>query len=244
MSNVQLFNQDCMEAMRGIPDKAFSLAIVDPPYGIFGTGGGKTATMAWTKGGTGGTWASKYGKKAKQWDIAPTAEYFSELKRVSENQIIWGANHFPYSSVNYVVWRKLTISESFSMGMCEYASVSCKGNPKVFDYMPQDPQRFHPTQKPVALYQWLLKNYAKPGDKILDTHLGSGSSAIAADIMGFDFTGYEIDESYFLAAKERFERHKQQTTMFGGDIYHAKNDQLQCGMADKDIEGCQNDLQF
>ncbi len=213
MSNVQLFNQDCMEAMKEMKDNEYSLAIVDPPYGIFSTGGGKTATMAWSKSGSGGTWASKYGKKAKTWDIAPTPEYFTELKRVSDNQIIWGANHFPYSSVNYVIWKKLTISESFSMGMCEFASVSLKGNPKVFEYPPQDHNRFHPTQKPVALYQWLLKNYAKPGDKILDTHLGSGSSAIAADIMGYDFVGYEIDRDYYEAALDRFNRHKQQTVL-------------------------------
>ena len=189
MSNIQIIHGDCMEAMKQMPDKAFELAIVDPPYG--------SAMQNMSR--TGGTWAVKY---------------FDELFRVSRNSIIWGGNYFSLpSSRNFIVWKKLTISESFTMAMAEYAWTNIQGNSKVFEYPPQDKQRFHPTQKPVALYKWLLSNYAKPGDKILDTHGGSCSLAIACDIMGFDATIYEIDEDYYRAACERFERHKQQTVL-------------------------------
>lgn len=238
MSNVQLFNQDCMEAMKEMPDKAFELAIVDPPYGV------------------GQHFNFRYGVGDDVYkNIAPLQEYFNDLFRVSIMQIIWGGNYFtdklPVSRC-WICWNKgqpISSFSDFELAWTNYDKTSRSVKIESYGFNHADTRNLkqktiHPTQKPVALYQWLLKNYAKPGDKILDTHLGSGSSAIAADIMGFDFTGYEIDESYFLAAKERFERHKQQTTMFGGDIYHAKNDQLQCGMADKDIEGCQNDLQF
>ena len=205
-----------MIAMSQMKDKEFDLAICDPPYGIFG-GGQKCDNFNWVKKkvkeGDGGTWASKYNRQTTKWDFAPPEEYFMELKRVSKEQIIWGANHFGYPFINFAIWRKLTISEKFTMSMAEIASVSIRGNGKVFEYQPQDKNRFHPTQKPVALYQWLLKNYAKQGDRILDTHLGSGSSAIAADIMGFDFVGYEIDKDYFEAALDRFNRHKQQQVL-------------------------------
>ena len=203
MSNIQIIHGDCMEAMKQMPDKAFELAIVDPPYG--------SAMQNMSR--TGGTWAVKY-RKIKEWDFPPAVKYFDELFRVSRNSIIWGGNYFSLpSSRNFIVWKKLTISESFTMAMAEYAWTNIQGNSKVFEYPPQDKQRFHPTQKPVALYKWLLSNYAKPGDKILDTHGGSCSLAIACDIMGFDATIYEIDEDYYRAACERFERHKQQTVL-------------------------------
>lgn len=211
-SDIKLFNQDCLAAMKEMPDKAFDLAIVDPPYGIFSAG--KGSTMGWLKQADGGTWGSKYKGQAKKWDIAPTKLYFDELKRVSKNQIIWGANYFGYSFQNFVIWRKLTISEGFSMSMAEIASVSCEGNGKVYEYQPQDQLRFHPTQKPVSLYKWLIKLYAKDGDKILDTHLGSGSIAIACYDMGCDLVGYEIDADYYNAAVKRLETHKKQLTLF------------------------------
>jgi site-specific DNA-methyltransferase (adenine-specific) len=168
---------------------------------------------------TGGTWAEKYAKKIIGWDVAPTAEYFAELFRVAKNQIIWGANYFPNMPPTrcFIVWRKLTISEKFSMAMAEYAWTSFQANAKVFECAPQGKKndvRFHPTQKPIALYKWLLANYAKEGDTILDTHLGSGSSAIACADMGFTMTGIEIDEYYYQKARERLLRHTAQLTLF------------------------------
>jgi site-specific DNA-methyltransferase (adenine-specific) len=164
---------------------------------------------------TGGTWAEKYGSKVKHWDIAPDETYFNELARVSKNQIIWGGNYFPLPATRcFLVWRKLTISEGFTMAMCEYAWTSFNENAKWIEIAPQDSKRFHPTQKPVKLYEWLLTNYAKPVDKILDTHLGSGSIAIACHNLGFYLTGYEIDADYYQAACKRLEEHQRQSTLF------------------------------
>lgn len=167
---------------------------------------------------TGGTWAEKYAKKIIAWDVAPGKEYFDELFRVSRNQIIWGGNYFDLPPTRcFLVWRKLSISESFSMAMAEYAWTSFNDNAKVFEAAPQgtaaDP-RFHPTQKPIALYSWIFSRYAKPGDKILDTHLGSGSSRIAAYDAGVDFWGYEIDKTYFDLQEERFAKHTAQQNLF------------------------------
>ena len=158
-------------------------------------------------------------KKIIAWDTAPGKEYFDELFRVSRNQIIWGGNYFPLPPTRcFLVWRKLTISESFSMAMAEYAWTSFNSNAKVYEHAPQDSTRFHPTQKPVDLYRWIYGLYAKPGDKILDTHLGSGSSRIAAWDAGLDFWGYEIDQEYFRREEERFQRHAAQMNLFlGGD---------------------------
>ena len=166
---------------------------------------------------TGGTWAAKYGTQIRKWDVAPTKEYFAELARVSKNQIIWGANYFGLPPTRcFLVWEKLSISESFSMAMCEYAWTSFNQNAKLFKCAPQgtasDP-RSHPTQKPVELYAWIFKNYAKPGDKILDTHLGSGSSRIAARMAGLDFVGCEIDKTYYALQEERFMRFSAQQTL-------------------------------
>jgi site-specific DNA-methyltransferase (adenine-specific) len=207
---VSIFNQDCMEAMAGMPDKAYELAIVDPPYGIgnFSPTGGSKGTAC----------------RGKDWDIKwndsiPPENYFQELKRVSRGRIIWGANYYNcFENGNgAIVWHKGSINPVFSQ--CEIASISMQQR---VDYYFQNwqgggnwrGQNIHPCQKPVRLYEWMLKNYAKPGDKILDTHLGSGSSAIAADIMGFDFTGYEIDKDYFEAAKKRLEIHQMQQKLF------------------------------
>ncbi len=214
----EVFNGDCMDYMAGLPDVFFDLVIADPPYGIFGTGGGKSATFGWLKKkeSQGGTWSKKYGDKAGKWDNAPGDEFFIELRRVSQEQIIWGANHFGYPFDNYVVWDKW-IAEAFTMGMVEMASVSCGGNPKMFSCRTQGNQnnkRFHPTQKPVALYKWLLTNYAKPGQKIFDPMMGSQSSRIAAWDMGFDYYGCELDKDYFREGCDRFEKHKAKPVLF------------------------------
>jgi site-specific DNA-methyltransferase (adenine-specific) len=200
--DIKIINQDCMTAMSQMKSKEFDLAIVDPPYGIGDKfKGGKSGKMQFNE------------IVNKAWDVAPSPEYFSELFRVSNNQIIWGGNYFSLPpSRGMIVWDKL-ISEDFSLAMVELAWTSFDALAKLFRLPTPKNGKIHPTQKPVALYQWLLKNYAKPGDRILDTHLGSGSSAIAADIMGFDFVGYEIDKDYYEAALDRFNRHKQQQVL-------------------------------
>ena len=210
------YNADCMEAMKEFPDKFFDLAIVDPPYGA-----------GFTEGGGCKGWFSKYHQNAEEreiskkivaWDIAPEHEYFDELFRVSRNQIIWGGNYFKLPPTRcFVVWRKLSISESFSMAMAEYAWTSFQSNAKVFECAPQgkkDDSRFHPCQKPIELYSWLLRQYAKKGDKILDTHVGSASSLIACHRSGFSAWGFEIDPEYYKKAEERLEREKAQITMY------------------------------
>lgn len=147
-------------------------------------------------------------KKIIGWDEAPSPEYFAELFRVSKHQIIWGANYFSLPPTRcFIVWRKLSISEKFSMAMAEYAWTSFATNAKVFECAPQGTRkhpRIHPTQKPIKLYEWIYRLYAKTGDKILDTHLGSGSSRIAAYRMGLDFVGCEIDKEYFDKQEQRF----------------------------------------
>lgn len=168
---------------------------------------------------TGGAWAAKYNKKIIGWDVAPTEEYFKELFRVTKNQIIWGANYFPNMPPTrcFLVWRKLTISEKFSMAMAEYAWTSFNQNAKVFEFAPQGKKndvRFHPTQKPIELYAWILRNFAKPGDTILDTHLGSGSSAVACSELGYEMTGIEIDDYYYEMAKKRLQRFQSQLKLF------------------------------
>ena len=151
-------------------------------------------------------------KKIVEWDVAPGEDYFKELFRVSRNQIVWGANYFRMPpSRNFVIWDKITISENFSMASCEYAWVSINGNAKIFRMSPGgQPDRFHPTQKPIQLYTWLLNRFAKEGDKILDTHVGSASSLIACYRKGLEYWGFEIDKEYFDKATERIEKEKNQ----------------------------------
>ncbi len=173
---------------------------------------------------TGGTWSVKYQTQGglprdiRHWDYAPGQEYFDELFRVSDKVIIWGGNYFGLPpSRNFIIWKKLSISENFSMAMAEYAWTNIEGNAKIFEYAPQGSKsdaRFHPTQKPVALYKWLLSRYAKPGDKILDTHGGSGSICIACHDLGFDLTWMELDEDYYKAACERYNTHASQAVLF------------------------------
>ena len=202
---IELLNIDCMEYMDTQPDKSFDLAIVDPPYGL----GDKLTT--------GGTWASKYTKADSKWDIVPTSEYFSELFRVSKDWVIWGANNFSHEipgSRCFIVWIKPEMLGMHTMADCELALTSFDRNAKITDRTKGGEIRIHPTQKPVSLYQWILINYAKPGQRILDTHLGSGSSAIAAHYFGCDFVGCEIDPDYYQAAKNRFEQETSQLAMF------------------------------
>ena len=170
-------------------------------------------------GRTGGTWAEKYGKKIIEWDVAPGKQVFDEIFRVSLNQIIFGANYFPNMPPTrcFLVWRKLSISESFSMAMAEYAWTSFNTNAKVFECAPQgkanDP-RFHPTQKPIDLYRWIYGLFTKPGQTVFDPFLGSGSSRIAAWEAGLNFIGTEIDPVYFQKEEERFARHTENYSLF------------------------------
>ena len=205
---IEYYNEDCMVGMARYPDKCFDLAIVDPPYGI-----GMDKTHLETKSSK--SKASEYGEK--KWDEnAPNENYFNELIRISKNQVIWGANHFiskiPFDSSCWVVWDKDNGGSLHAD--CELAYTSFETSVRRFKYtwhgmrqenMKTKERRIHPTQKPVALYKWLLKNYAKPGDKILDTHVGSASSLIACYDMGFDAVGFELDEDYYKASKQRLE---------------------------------------
>lgn len=191
----EVYNMDCMEYMQGIPDKFFDLAVVDPPYGIDVTsmpmGNRKTILP----------------NKTKNWDkTIPDKSYFSELFRVSKRQVIWGGNYFELPKSQYfAIWAKGATIYGRSFAEMEYAWVS-SGGTRFFEKSPNDNYRIHPTQKPISLYAWILKNYANVGDKILDTHLGSGSSRIAAYKLGFDFYATEIDKEYFDAQEQRFRR--------------------------------------
>lgn len=211
MPKSEVFNQDCLEGMKQFPDKHFELAIVDPPYGIGIVAPGKRHY------GIRKSVTPRTIYKSAGWDnIRPSKEYFFELARVSHHRIIWGANYFVEQlppSPGWIIWDKNQPLE-VSFAMAELAYTSFDRSAKVFYQTRGSEKKIHPTQKPVALYKWLLKNYAKPGDKILDTHLGSGSSRIAAYEMGFDFTGYELDKDYFDASCKRFEQYRSQLKMF------------------------------
>lgn len=212
-------NEDCMELMARYPDKHFNLAIVDPPYGI-----GEDGASNHSRGGL--AIAKKY--EAKTWDREPSSrEYFIELQRVSKNQIIWGANHFidnlpnPKNTPCWIVWDKVNGTNDFAD--VEMAWTSFDTAARLFRFMwsgmmqgnkKLKENRIHPTQKPVALYKWLLSKYAQPGDKILDTHMGSGSIAIACHEMGFDLTACELDKDYYEAAIKRIANHKAQQRLF------------------------------
>lgn len=198
----EVFLEDCMIGMKRYPDKHFDLAIVDPEFGI---GIGNSPRLVTDKG-----------LKAKSWDDNPiNPMYFDELFRVSKNQVIWGGNYYQLPGNKHcLIWDKMQ-PEDLSFGMFDYAWTSFDGSNKIFRKSIQlEKDKIHPTQKPVTLYRWLLKNYAEPGQTILDTHLGSGSSRIAAHEMGFDFTGFEIDPDYFYASDKRFQQYKSQLKIF------------------------------
>lgn len=211
IGNATLYCGDCMEYMRGLGDKAFDLAIVDPPYGI---------------GISSNPVRQQHDKK--QWDNAiPKADYFSQLMRVSKNQIIWGGNYFlDYlgASQGFVIWDKVQ-PQDFSLAMCEFAWSSIQSPAKMWKRsVLAERNKIHPTQKPVDLYEWLLTNYAKSGQTILDTHLGSGSSAIAANNLGFELVGCELDADYFASACQRIENAQRQVSLF--DPAPSKQEQI------------------
>jgi len=190
-------------------------------------GAGSTLTPNAKVGRTGGTWATKYQTNGgifdhdiRHWDIAPDKDYFDQLFRVSKNQIIWGGNYFELPPTRcFVVWRKTNIPlRGFTMAPCEYAWTSFNRNAVMFEYTSSGHPgagRIHPTQKPVALYEWLLDQFAEPGMRVLDTHVGSGSSAIACKQCGYDFIGFEINDTYYAMASERIEMETRQETIFG-----------------------------
>jgi len=207
---------DCLDFMRELPDNYADLAVCDPPYGIGECGKSNHSRGKCAK-------ATLYAPK--EWDKEPPSiQYFAELFRVSKNQIVWGANHFisrmPHDSSCWLVWDKLN---SGDFADCELAWTSFTTAVRKFTWrwngmlqqnMKDKEIRIHPTQKPVALYDWIFKNYAKDGDKILDTHLGSGSSRIAAHRAGLDFTAFELDPDYFAAQEKRFNEYRSQLRMF------------------------------
>ena len=232
----EVFNMDCIEGMKQYPDNYFELALIDLPYGIGASKPSKKPDTVRQKNGTilkvNGTYY-----QPKEWDFALMQDdYFEELFRVSINQIIFGANYYKQLAGGMIVWDKLNgLSDQYG---CEIAYQSFDKRTDIVYYMWQgmfqgvycgkevkkaliqqgdkslNESRIHPTQKPVKLYQYLLQNYAKEGNKILDTHLGSGSSRIAANDLGFEFTGFELDEDYFKASEKRFKQHTDQLTLF------------------------------
>jgi DNA modification methylase len=208
---IAIYNMDCMELLRQTPDKYYSLCVVDPPYGI---------------GISSNPVRQQHDKK--QWDNAiPKADYFSQLMRVSKNQIIWGGNYFlDYlgASQGFVIWDKVQ-PQDFSLAMCEFAWSSIQSPAKMWKRsVLKERNKIHPTQKPVDLYEWLLTNYAKSGQTILDTHLGSGSSAIAANNLGFELVGCELDADYFASACQRIENAQRQVSLF--DPAPSKQEQI------------------
>lgn len=223
---ITLYNADCMDVMREMPDNAFDLAIVDPPYFDGPDKLGYYGTSVSSKG------VKRPFYQAKHWNV-PGEDYFRELMRVSVHQIIWGCNYFQYPfGSGRIIWDKVNGNSSFSD--CEIAYCSSIDTVRMFRFMWNgmcqgksineghiqqgnkllNEKRIHPTQKPVALYKWLLGNYAKPGDKILDTHLGSGSICIACDDLGFEMTGIELDPDYYQAARKRLINHQAQQKLF------------------------------
>ena len=207
---MQISNEDNMELMARYEDNHFDLAIVDPPYGIARFGNRVELSNRLCKSA-----------KLNEWDIKPSPEYFKELFRVSKNLIIWGANNFTLPESEYfLIWDKHQTVDNFASA--EYAWTNCKKPAKVFRYSihktmadrKSEGGKIHPTQKPVKLYEWLLMNYAKEGDKILDTHLGSGSIALACHNLKYELTACELDTEYFNSAMKRLKEHQQQLTMF------------------------------
>ena len=207
---MKITNEDNIKLMSRYEDNYFDLAIVDPPYGY---GNKKTDILNF-----------RQKKQHREWNIAPTDDYFKELFRVSKNQIIWGGNYFPFiwgfGGRCFIYWHKGNPVPNFADG--ELAWTSFDKNAKQFDYRyygnlegnTSTGVKFHPTQKPIALYEWLLMNYAKEENKILDTHLGSGSIAIACHNLGYDLTACELDKEYYNAAIKRIEQHKSQIRIF------------------------------
>lgn len=214
----QVFNEDCIAAMKRYKDKHFDLAVVDPPYGIGFDGEVKEMANNNSK-----KWKSAKGKNytRKSWDCeTPSKEYFTELQRVSKNQIIWGGNYFdlPQSS-GWIFWNK-GVAKDFTLSPGELAWSSFNKSVNMVELLwagfrkCEATDRIHPTQKPIALYDWIFKHYAKEGYLILDTHLGSGSSRIAAHKHRLDFTGFELDAEYYEKQEKRYNNFKKQLILF------------------------------
>lgn len=229
---IQITNEDNMLLMARYPDKYFDLAIVDPPYGI---GASKQSASSSKMKGRKNSIIKRSTLKSKDWDNErPTKEYFNELFRVSKEQIIWGGNYFELPLINsWLIWNKLQLLETRSDGEMAWTSFKRPlkivpllqdgfkrgqnvgyNQPVIYNEPFSGKQTIHPTQKPVALYKWILDKYAKQGDKILDTHLGSGSIAIACHDYGFDLTACELDKEYFDKAMERINNHMAQQKLF------------------------------
>lgn len=227
-----LYNADCMGYLATCADKSFALAIVDPPYGIGQDGGTCRSKFVKQKNGA-RIFCTDGGYEQKDWDRStPSLEYFAELVRVSKNQIIWGINYLPVLlRGGRIVWDKVKDKSDYSKAEIAYCSMH--ESVQMVRYMwngmmqgdsigsvlqqgdkSKNEARIHPTQKPIKLYEWLLTAYAKPGERILDTHLGSGSSAIAANTLGFEFVGIELDADYFAAACNRIESSLSQGQLF------------------------------
>ncbi len=218
LGNIKLYNADCMEVMKTFKDKQFSLAIIDPPYGI-GEDGGKNHSRS--RIATSKNYKAYSGNDKEP----PSADYFKELFRISKNQIVWGANHYisrlPFDSSCWIVWDKDNGATDFAD--CELAYTSFNTAVRKFKWrwqgmlqqnMKNKQERIHPNEKPVQLYKWLLQNYAKEGDTILDTHFGSLSIGIACHDMKFDLTAIELDKDYYEQAKQRLINHQKQLTLF------------------------------
>ena len=206
-SKIELHNVDCMEYMKSCKDKQFDLAIVDPPYGL----GNKLTD--------GGTWSVKWQAKGADWDKVPTKEYWEQLFRISKNWIVFGGNYFIEhlpNCRNFIAWHKPYMDGMGTMSNVELALTSFDRNAKKISINKDkgNENRIHLTQKPVQLYKWLLQNYAKEGDTILDTHFGSLSIGIACHDMKFDLTAIELDEDYYGMAKQRLINHQRQLTLF------------------------------
>jgi site-specific DNA-methyltransferase (adenine-specific) len=206
----KVLNIDCMEFMQQYPDKFFDLAVVDPPYGIerFAKPSGTTRFKS----------SKLMQEEGLTWDIKPTDEYWNELFRVSKNQIVFGANNFTMPPSEYfLIWDKAQTVDNFATAEYAWVSMGLKKPAKIYRYSihkHNHTDKIHPTQKPVKLYDWIFHNYAKPNDKILDTHLGSGSSRIAADKNKLQFWACELDKEYFEAQEKRFNNYKSQLTLF------------------------------
>jgi len=200
---IKLINDDCMNVMKDYDNNHFDLAIVDPPYNLDKSsmqGSGKLKSRVLNQSDT-------------SWDIAPTKEYFDELFRVSKNQIIWGGNYFDLPPTRGIIcWDKVQPFPNFSAWEMAWTSFDCVA--RMFKYDNRRGGKIHPTQKPIELYKWLLSKYAKEGQKILDTHLGSGSIAIACHYYGVELLGIEIDKDYYKEAKKRINQLTRQETLF------------------------------
>ena len=205
MLDYGFYNMDCMDGMKQFPDKYFDLAIVDPPYGLkrFKSNDGGNSKKIKCFGGQTESWNN----------VKPKNEYFEQLFRVSKKQIIWGGNNFSLPESEYfIIWDKAQFMPSFAQ--CEFAWTNCKVPAKIFQCRSQEAGRIHPTQKPIKLYEWILRNYAHEGDKILDTHVGSASSLIACRETGHKYVGFEIDPDYYAMAKKRLDAAEAQGNIF------------------------------